>query len=70
MTYRISPTLRSVLTELELGLQKRERAASEHAFDYTRDSRVELPNLESRGGPSPVLNPPEAGRSASSRLSR
>ena len=33
-------------------------------------SRVELDNLESSGGPPSVLNPLEAGRSASSGLSR
>ena len=47
-----------------------ETRTSVHPEEYTGDSRVELDNLESRGGPSSVLNPLVAGRFASSRLRR
>ena len=49
---------------------ERESRTSVHPEEYTGDSRVELDNLESRGGPSSVLNPLVAGRFASSRLRR
>jgi hypothetical protein len=42
----------------------------EQAFGYTRYSRVELGNLESRGGAVSVLNPLVPRRLISSRLSR
>lgn len=64
----LSPKVEYVLSVLE-GM-RRERAAMEQMCEYTRDDEVESSNLESRGGPPLVLNPPEAGRSASSRLSR
>ena len=71
MTYsEPSPTLRAILRDLE----KRERTltfrAIEHPFGYTGEDRVELSNLESRGGAASVLNPSVSRRSASSRLSR
>lgn len=67
----LSPKTREVLDWLDA--RRRETAQmfdSAAASEYTGFSRVELDNLESRGGPSSVLNPLEAGRSASSGLRR
>ena len=64
MTYTISPTLASVLRQLEECMDgERQNRTSVRPNGYTADTRNERVISRIIGGPASVLIPPESGRS-------